>query len=740
MRTLCIIPVILLLAAPANAQQVQVTGEQVRAAINHGCDFLLRMQRLNGSWDDCSFQQGGTTALATLALLNVGVSPDDAHLKRAIDRVREIPLDYTYAVSLKIQALVAANPQRHRDEIKKAAAWLTRAQQANGMWGYGLVGGRTDFSNTQFALLGLHEASRGGLRVSNSVWVKARLAWLNSQNKDGGWSYVPPGGSYGSMTAAGLASLYVCGNSLMVARPRNRTADGTVICCQPYVEYRPLARGLRWLATHFSVNTNPSSGRFYYYYMYALERVGILSGLHDFGAHDWYREGAAQLVARQQASGAWSEVNNIVDTSFALLFLAKGHRPILINKLQWSADPNVWNLTRNDLPHLLAFIGDKLGEPLSWETVPLDADLKTWMTAPILYFNGQDFPRFKPAEADQLKEFIRQGGTVLMGASCNLAKFREGLDEFLHTYFPQEPLIRLPPEHPAFSSVFKLDGSQIELYGLGMGCRTSVFFFPRDTSCLWDAANIPQQSEQAFQLGTNIAAYATGMEPLPDKLDAVRLVETDRQTPATAPARGAVYIAQLMHSGDWRPNPKAIPNLAEYLHQQLAVDVVPAFEPLAATDAKLAQHPIVYMTGHYSFELKPSEVEALRKHLQRGGFLIANACCGRKAFGTSFRSMVKQLFPDHPLEPLAPDHPIIRGRPGVPLPVIHYRQSLRIEQPDLHTAQLEGITVDGRLVVVYSHFSLDCGLDGHKCFACRGIEHEDALRLMGNIVLHALSY
>ena len=45
-----------------------------------------------------------------------------------------------------------------------------------------------------------------------------------------------------------------------------------------------------------------------------------------------------------------------------------------------------------DLPHLLAFIGDKLGEPMSWESVPATADLKTWLTAPILYFNGQEFP------------------------------------------------------------------------------------------------------------------------------------------------------------------------------------------------------------------------------------------------------------------------------------------------------------------------------------------------------------
>ncbi|MBI4579152.1 MAG: DUF4159 domain-containing protein [Planctomycetes bacterium] len=739
MRSLPAVGLSLLLSAPALAQDV--TGEQVRAAIEKGRRYLLHMQGANGRWSDYAMP-GGTTALATLALLNAGVPPDDPPMQRALGAVREIPLQYTYVVSLEIQALVAANPRKYRDEIARAADWLTRAQQANGMWGYGLEGARTDFSNSQFALLGLHEAARGGARVNNVVWTRARVAYVNSQNPDGGWGYMPmyPQNT-GSMTAAGVASLYICGNSVAMARPRGKASDGSIVCCQPYIEYRPIARGLRWLAQHFSVRRNPNSGSYYYYYMYGLERVGILSGLRHIGEHDWYREGAAQLVARQHGDGSWRELDDIVDTAFALLFLAKGHKPILVNKLQWSNDANAWNLTRNDLPHLLAFIGDKLGEPMSWEAVPLSADLAVWMTAPILYFNGQDFPRFKPDDVERLREYIRQGGTILACATCDLPGFRKGFEDFVKAAFPDDPLIRLAPEHPVFNAVYQLDGTKLDLRGLSTGCRTSVLFSPRDIACLWDAANIPNESEEAFRLGTNIAAYATGLEPLPDKLDAVRLAEAAGDAPAAAaPARGAVHLAQIMHNGDWRPNPKSIPRLADYLHRQLAVDVVPSAEPLALTDAKLAQHPILYMAGHYSFGLKPDEIDALRRHLERGGFLLANACCGRQAFDTSFRELAQRLFPDDPLEKLPAAHPIIAGEPGVPLPVIQYRQALRVEQPNLNAVQLEGITLDDRLVVVYSRYSLDCGLDGHKCFACRGIEHDDALRLAGNVILYALSY
>jgi hypothetical protein len=661
-------------------------------------------------------------------------------MQRAIEAVRGIPLQATYVVSLKAQALAAADPSKHRDQIQKSADWLARAQQMNGMWGYMLDGLRTDFSNSQFALLGLHEAAKAGARVNSSVFIRARVSWVNSQNPDGGWGYMPNyTQSTGSMTSAGVASLYICGNALAMNRGRGKQTDDGVVCCTPYVEYRPIARGLKWLTQHFSVQRNPGSGTWYYYYMYGVERVGILSGLRHFGEHDWYREGAAELLDRQRQGGVWRECDEAVDTAFALLFLAKGHKPVLFNKLQYAADPNTWNLTRNDLTHLLAHMGDKLGEPMSWEAVPLTADVEDWLTAPILYFNGQDFPRFQADQIERVREYIRQGGTVLIGATCDLASFRRGFQQFAKEAFPDDPLIKLTPDHPVFNSVYDLRQTKLELLGISTGCRTSVLFMPRDIACLWDLGNVPGDSEEAFRLGTNIAAYATGLEPLPDKLDAVRLVDIEAG-PATPPPRGALHVGQLMHNGDWRPNPKAVPNLAEYLHQQLAVDVVPAFEPLTATDPKLAMHPILYMTGHYSFTLKPEEVEALRRHLERGGLLLANACCGRQTFDTSFRGLAQQLFPSHPLERIPADHPIIAGSPGVPLPAIDYRQALDLEQPGLSEVQLEGITLDGRLVVVYSRYSLDCGMDGHKCFACRGIEHDDALRVAGNIILYALSY
>ena len=730
----------LILAIAASASGQQITSEEVEMAIRAGKGYLRSQQQADGSWKPYG-QVGGTTALATLALVKAGVSPEEEWMQRAVETVRRNRNAQTYTAALKISALAAIDAKKYQPEIRQTAQVLIAAQHADGMWGYAGPHGRADFSNTQFALLGLHEASAAGVQIPRSVWRKAETAWLRAQLNSGSWSYVPRStNGTGSMTAAGLASLYITGNALAQRARRGFDDDGRAPCCGGTVQFRPIARGLAWLGENFSASRNPPHGSWYFYYLYGIERVGILSGIRFFGPHDWYRQGAAQLRNLQHPNGSWLDRNDIADTSFALLFLAKGRRPLLFNKLQWSKNQE-WNLRRNDLAHLVAFIGDRLGEPVSWEVTSLDDDVTDWLRAPILFFNGHKFPKFDDETIVKLDEYVAQGGTIFAEACCSQETFRDGFRLFALEAFGDYELLRLPPSHPVFRSMFPLNGSQIELYGIEIGCRTSVFFSPRDLSCPWEQADLPRVSEKAFQIGANIAAYATGNEPLPDKLEVATLVERTRdEIGIESPPRGAVHIAQLIHNGDWQPQPRAIPKLAGLLHEQFAVDVVPGCQPLKAADPQLRQHPIVYIAGNFTFELTPEEIDALRQHLLRGGFLFADTCCGRKAFDQSMRDLAAELFPDHPMERLPQDHPIIAGQPGFPLPEVNYLPAVQKEMPDLKTAWLEGVTIEGRTVLVHSPFAIGYALEDHACFGCRGVASEDARRLAANIILYALSY
>jgi hypothetical protein len=721
--------------APARAAAPAVTGEEVKLAIRAGIDFLRSAQRGSGGWPDFRLP-GGTTALAILALRNAGVPANDPDVVRGAEYLRRVPNQWTYVVGLKAQALAAVDPVRYRNDIQAAANWLISAQRQDGGWGYELDLTRSDHSNSQFALLGLHEAARAGVRVPDTAWRRAEVDWVQTQRNDGGWGYEGRGHeTTGSMTTAGVASLHIVGDSLAVGREHGYS-NGQAPNCGKYAYNRSVVRGIEWLASHFDVAQNPPRGNYYYYYLYGLERVGILSGLKYIGKHDWYREGAAELVQRQRQNGQWREMDEVVDTSFALLFLGKGHRAVLFNKLKWAADDR-WNQDRNDINNLVLAIGDKLGEPVSWQVVDLDAPLEEWLTAPILYFNGHVFPTFTAEQAKKLAEFVRQGGAILAEACCSRPEFRAGFEKFAAQTFPDTPLRRLAPDHPVYHSYSDIP-KNVELFGIDIACRTSIIFMPHDVSCLWEQVDVPTLSQRAFALGTNIAAYFVGRQKLPDKLDAVHIVRTEDDN--TPPPPSALYIGQIMHNGDWRPDPKALPNLARFLRDQADVDIVLQSFPLQLTDKALREHPVVFMTGHYPFTLTDEEIKALRDYLERGGFLFADACCGRRAFDASFREMAATLFPDHKLTPLPPTHPILSGELGFKLDRVQYRPTVLAEQPNLATPVLEGITIKDRTVLVYSPYSIGCPIDGHACYTCRGLESEDAKKLAANIVLYALSY
>ena len=223
-----------------------------------------------------------------------------------------------------------------------------------------------------------------------------RDSYTRSQNSDGGWGYRHGARSTGSMTAAGVASLYILGSSLY-ARPR---------VCGQYSYDRRIAAGLQWLAEHFSVEQNPGGGH-HFYYLYALERAGMLSGLKYFGRHNWYREGAEYLLRAQRPAGYWG--NGEVDTAFALLFLAKGKVPVLINKLKWRGD---WNNDRHDAEHLCEFVSEQFGQRVGWQVVTLADGMEALRQAPILYFNGHGALNFTEEEkkawvfADKLENSV----------------------------------------------------------------------------------------------------------------------------------------------------------------------------------------------------------------------------------------------------------------------------------------------------------------------------------------------
>ncbi len=252
-----------------------------------------------------------------------------------------------------------------RAVMTRCVDWLVKSQLESGYWSYSLDGrhGSGDLSNTQFAILGLRAASRCGVDVPAGTWVKAIDALLRSQATSGEKVNVPeiksPGArtskpSYyvfqararpwgyrcnssppnwgpammrqteasGSRTAMGISSLLIAHEGLALISKQKAGRSET--------DLRKAVRdGIGWLWINWSVAQNPGMDSAHHlYYLYALERVGVLAGKRFLGDRDWYREGAAYLLGVQSGSGDWGD--GVIDTCFALLFLKRSTPPPVI--------------------------------------------------------------------------------------------------------------------------------------------------------------------------------------------------------------------------------------------------------------------------------------------------------------------------------------------------------------------------------------------------------------------------
>jgi hypothetical protein len=727
-----------------------VTRAEVVRAIRQGVEYLRGRQQQDGSWPG----QNGVTSLAVLALLTAGESPDAPYLAdaiRGLARFSGDQINTTYAVSLHAMALAAADPQRYRKQIVHDADWLERAQNLGrrgpmgfgplaGSWSYGPLRGGGDNSNTQYALLGLHAAREAGVPIRPEVWELARSHWERVQSNDGGWGYnaMARGNATGSMTCAGISSLIIAGLNL-VENGEVLVGERVRNCGRVAID-PALQRGVDWMAANFTVALNPNSGGSWrYYYLYGLERAGRLTGLRYFGNHDWYREGAEELVKRQdQLSGSWSgDHDPVVTTSFALLFLAKGRSPVLINKLRHGPGGD-WNNDRDDVRNLADAVSKDWGQLLTWQVVdPSTASVEDLLQAPIVFFNGHESPAFGRETKKKLREYVEQGGMILADACCSERAFDEGFRALMEEIFPEPEykLHELAEDHAVWRTRHLLSPEMHPLWGIEHGCRTVVIYSPMDLSCFWNhIETAPTRAPviKALRVGQNIVDYATGREMPADKLEVRELAKTALERPK----RGALHIAKLKHGGDWNIAPLAIPNLANALRAEpLGYDVVINHREIAPRDPNLVNYPLIYIHGRGALSFAPEDQAALVRHLEPGGgTLFADAACGSPAFDKAFRKLMAEMLPDHPLVPIPPNDPVYTTAVGFDLSNVRYSKAAGDRRGP---PELEGIKLNGHWAVIYSKYDLGCALESHQGPDCKGYTHESAVKIAANIVIYS---
>jgi hypothetical protein len=186
----------------------------------------------------------------------------------------------------------------------------------------------SDNSNTQFAILAIWASGRHGVPTERTLALLTRR-FRTSQGSDGSWGYhyFPKDGGQRSaaMTGAGLLGLAVGHGLTADEKERKNVKD-------PMIE-----KGLARLGQSVGKPLGGKGGKagnrggeVNLYFMWTLERVGMLYNLNTVGDRDWYAWGAEELVERQKPDGSWLVggyygSTATTDTSFALLFLKRAN-------------------------------------------------------------------------------------------------------------------------------------------------------------------------------------------------------------------------------------------------------------------------------------------------------------------------------------------------------------------------------------------------------------------------------
>jgi hypothetical protein len=210
---------------------------------------------------------------------------------------------------------------------------------------------RSDNSNSQYGALGIRACHDAGIVFPKDVIEKCHKYWINNQrtpqNADPKAKNVASGGKagYGWCYSEGEP----CGKN---GPPYSSMTAGAIgaLCIYDYVlgkdwkRDKAIVDGLHWLETNYSVTQNvgpceiaPVPDGWLYYYLYALERAGLLYDTTMIGTHDWYLDGYKVLLGAQKGNGSWDASHFIKptwDTCFAILFLKRSTRPLVASTVE----------------------------------------------------------------------------------------------------------------------------------------------------------------------------------------------------------------------------------------------------------------------------------------------------------------------------------------------------------------------------------------------------------------------
>ena len=154
------------------------------------------------------------------------------------------------------------------------------------------------------------------------------------------------------------------------------------------------------------------------------------------------------------------------------------------------------------------------------------------------------------------------------------------------------------------------------------------------------------------------------------------------------------------------------------------------FVPVRLDSETVFDFPFCVWSGEGNFTLSTKDREHLRKYLLNGGFILSSPGCSDAAWDGALRKELKLMFPDNNLVKLPMNHPVFN--------VVHHIE--RLTSKSGGAAYVEGMEVNGRLVMIYSKEGLNDVSNAKGCCCCGGGMIMESVTVNVNAFTYALLY
>lgn len=414
--------------------------------------------------------------------------------------------------------------------------------------------------------------------------------------------------------------------------------------------------------------------------------------------------------------------------------------------LDWASRPN-------DLNNLLKGMKDKIDVNFMMECRGF-AEINTDPEKnPILYRSGHFHFTLSSEERARVRQYLLNGGMLILNTGMGSKPFFDSAMTELKDMFPELAMQRLASDHPIFHSYYDINqvdyragvrktgytGNEPLFYGLTIDCRTVAVISRWCMAIGWDNVEddtlLGYKADSAVKLGVNLLSYATAQRAwAKTATHAMKFVDPD---PTSA---GKVALAQVIYDGEWKTRHIGISVLLQQFNHRTDIPVRFNLQEMKLSDPKIFDAPLIYITGHEGFQLSAQEIQNLREYLKKGGFLFAEACCGRRGFDVAFTREMKKVLPDYAFVPIAETDQMF-GLPNA-IKTLGVAPALAAQLGGKTTIppNLLGIDLDGHYGVIYSPYGMAGGWEMAQNPYAHGYDDAGSLSLGENILMYAVTH